>query len=66
MGKSLESQGKLTFLSHVHKVKRSHGAINWKPMCIAIQQKLKCNVDLEYLRLIGLYNNTTNGVNAVL
>ena len=47
LGKSSESPGKLTFLSRAYKVKRSHDVTNWKHMCIAIQQKSKCNVHLE-------------------
>ena len=47
LGKSFESQPKLT-----RKVKRSHDATNWKCMCTAIQQKLKCNVDVEDPTLI--------------
>ena len=55
-GKSLESRGKLTFLSCSCKIKRTHDATNWKLMCIAIQQNLKCNVNLKDRTLIGLYN----------
>ena len=49
--KILRKSGKI---SHMHKVKRSHDATNWKCICIAIQQKLKCNVDLEDPTVIDL------------
>ena len=53
LGKSFENEGKLTFLSHARKVKQIRDFKNWKCMGIAIQQKLKCNVDLEDPTLIG-------------
>ena len=52
LGKSFENQPKLTFLSCTLKVKQSHDATNWKCMCTAIQQKLKCIVDVEDPTLI--------------